>query len=173
VKARGFRPATRHSRAAFSRPGGSAAKAAGFTLLEMLLVLSLIAIAVTLSAVAMSGGMEGMRLRNSAKEIAGQLRYTRAQAIASGQPQRFALDVKAHRWQAPVGKHGEIPEGLRIRFTGAREAQARAEQGAILFFPDGASTGGRVQLEAGDAAWRVDVAWLTGEVKLARAEAGS
>ncbi len=148
-------------------------KSRGFTLLEMLLVLSLIAIAVTLAAMAMNGGMEGMRLRNAAREIAGQLRYTRAQAIASGQPQRFALDVDAHRWQAPDGKQGEIPEALRIRFTGARQAQARTEEGAILFFPDGASTGGRVQLEAGDAAWRVDVAWLTGEVKLSRAGAGS
>ena len=44
-------------------------------------------------------------------------------------------------------------------------------EGAIVFFADGASTGGRVQLQAGDAAWKVDVAWLTGQVRLARTEA--
>ena len=34
-----------------------------------------------------------------------------------------------------------------------------------MFFPDGASTGGRVQLQAPRSAWRIDVAWITGEVK--------
>jgi len=45
-------------------------------------------------------------------------------------------------------------------------------QGAIVFFSDGASTGGRVQLRMRDAAWNIDVAWLTGEVTLRRAEVG-
>lgn len=143
----------------------------GFTLLEMLLVLALVATATTLAAMALTGGLDGMRLRGAAKEIAGQLRYTRAQAIASGLPQDFALDPAAHSWRAPNGRHGQIPESLDIRFTGAREAQARKGEGGIVFFPDGASTGGRVQLQAGTAAWRIDVAWLTGEVTLSRAEA--
>lgn len=158
-------------RATLSRRERGEAKPRGFTLLEMLLVLSLVAIATTLAAMAVSGGLDGMRLRTAAKEIAGQLRYTRAQAIASGLPQNFTLDPAAHGWRAPNGRHGAIPASLGIRFTGARQAQAREGEGGILFFPDGASTGGRVQLQAGNAAWRVDVAWLTGEVKLSRAEA--
>ena len=36
-----------------------------------------------------------------------------------------------------------------------------------MFFPDGASTGGRVQLALDDAAWQVEVAWLTGQVRAA------
>lgn len=143
-------------------------RAAGFSLLEMLLVVGLIAIASTLAAMALTGGLEGMRLRSSAKEIASQLRYTRAQAIATGQPQRFVIDPAGHRWQAPNQRKGAIPDSLAVQFTGAREAQARAGQGGILFFSDGASTGGRVQLQARQAAWRVDVTWLTGEVTLSR-----
>ena len=46
----------------------------------------------------------------------------------------------------------------------------RAGEGAILFFPDGGSTGGRVTLSAGTAAWSADVAWLTGETRLLRDE---
>ena len=46
-----------------------------------------------------------------------------------------------------------------------------ARNGAVLFFGDGASTGGRIQLSHGRAAWNVDVAWLTGDVALHRAEA--
>ncbi|HZX79173.1 type II secretion system protein XpsH [Lysobacter sp.] len=142
----------------------------GTSLLEMLLVIALIAGIGLLAAGALGGGLAGMQLRSSAKEIAAALRFTRTQAIASGRPQRFTLDPAAHRWTAPNGRKGEIPDSLRITFTGAREMQPRRGEGAIVFFADGASTGGRVQLSARRAAWNVDVAWLTGEVKLRRAE---
>ena len=156
------------------RPGrddASLKRARGVSLLEMLLVLALIAIASTLAAMALTGGLDGMRMRSSAKEIAAQMRYTRALAISTGKPQRFAIDPEGHRWQAPNRKPGRIADSLGVRFTGAREAQARAGEGGILFFPDGASTGGRVQLQAKRVAWRIDVGWLTGQVKLSQVEA--
>jgi general secretion pathway protein H len=145
-------------------------RAAGFSLLEVLLVVAILAITSVLAATAMRGGLEGVALRSTAKELAAQLRYTRTQAIASGQPQRFVIDPRAHTWQAPNGRHGRIPPKLGVVFTGAREVQASAAEGAIVFFADGAATGGRVQLQARRAIWRVEVAWLTGEVTLKRGE---
>lgn len=142
----------------------------GFTLLETLLVLTLIAAAGILAAMVFTGGMDGMRLRFESKEIAAQLRYTRARAIATGQPQRFRIDPRAHAWEAAGDRRGDINDGLSVRFTGAREAQARAGEGGVLFFPDGGSTGGRITLSAGTAAWSIDVAWLTGETRLFRDE---
>lgn len=144
-------------------------KPRGVSLLEMLLVVALIAIAGMLAAMVLTGGLDGMRLRSSSKEIAAQLRYARAQAIATGQPQRFVIDPARRHWQGPNQRQGDIPQSLGVEFTGVREAQARAGEGGILFFPDGASTGGRVQLRAKKAAARIDVAWLTGEVRLTRA----
>lgn len=142
----------------------------GVSLLEMLLVVAIIAAASLLAAGALTGGFAGIQLRSSAKEIAANLRYARAQALAKGQPQKFVIDPREHTWRAAEDRKGEIPRKLGIVFTGARGLQARAGEGAILFFPDGASTGGRVQLQSGKAAWNVDVAWLTGEVTLKRAE---
>jgi len=147
--------------------------APGFTLLEVLVVLVIIAMATTLAAMVFSGGLDGMRLRSSSKEIAAQLRYTRTQAIATGLPQRFSIDPRGHRWHAAGNRQGKIPPALGVDFIGAREVQPRAGEGGIVFFPDGASTGGRVQLSVKRAAWRIDVSWLTGEVTLARASAGS
>ena len=144
----------------------------GFTLLEMVVVMVIIAAAVLLGAMATTGGTERMQLHSSTKQIAANLRYTRARAIATGEPQRFTIDPRGHAWQAPNGRHGKIPEALQVTFTGARQVQPQAGVGAILFFDDGASTGGRVQLARGDAAWNIDVAWLTGEVTRKRAEAG-
>lgn len=136
----------------------------------MLLVVALVAAIGVLTATALSGGMDGIQLRAAAKEVAAQLRYTRAQAIATGRPQRFTIDPRAHAWTAPGERRGEIPEQLGIVFTGARELQPSRGTGAIVFFEDGASTGGRVQLNMKNAAWNVDVKWLTGEVSLRRGE---
>lgn len=142
--------------------------ARGFTLLETLLVVALLALAAALAAAAVSGGFRGMELRSTAKEMAAQLRYTRARAIATGQPQRFIVDPGARTWTAPNGRDGEIPRRLSVEFTGAREVEPAEGQGAIQFFPDGAATGGRITLALDDAAWKIDVAWLTGEVTLSR-----
>ncbi|WP_447585146.1 type II secretion system protein XpsH [Pseudoxanthomonas mexicana] len=152
---------------------GHGRRASGFTLLETLLVMTLIAAAMVLAAMAFTGGTEGMRLRAESKEIAAQLRYTRTRAIASGQPQRFRIDPRAHQWEAADEHRGKIDPVLAVRFTGVRQAQARAGEGAILFFPDGGSTGGRITLGAGQAAWSIDVAWLTGEVRVLRDAPGA
>ncbi|HZW18134.1 MAG TPA: GspH/FimT family pseudopilin [Luteimonas sp.] len=141
----------------------------GFTLLEMVVVMVIIAAAMLLGMMATTGGTGRMQLHSSTKQVAANLRYTRAQAIATGQPQRFTIDPRARTWQAPKGRHGTIPGALEVNFTGARQVQPQAGTGAIVFFDDGASTGGRVQLARDGAVWNVDVAWLTGEVTLERA----
>jgi general secretion pathway protein H len=138
----------------------------GFSLLEVILVIAIIALASVLAAAAMGGGFRGMQLKASARQIASNLRYTRTQAIQTGTPQRFVIDPQRHVWLAPKSRHGEIPPKLGIVFTGAREVQPRSGQGAILFFPDGAATGGRIRLTSGKAALDVDVAWLTGQVRI-------
>lgn len=145
-------------------------KVRGVSLLEMLLVIALLAIISVLAAGALTGGFAGAQLRSESKQLVAQLRYTRTQAIATGKPQRFTIDPQQRTWTAPNNRHGEIPEKLGIRFTGAREVQPRRGEGAIVFFPDGASTGGRVQLSVKKAAVNIDVAWLTGEVRLRRGE---
>ena len=158
------------------RPGSGAAavspraRSLGFSLLEILLVVALIAGATALAAVAMGGGFDRIAWRSAGKTIAAQLRYTRAQAIATGEPQRFEFDTASRTWRAPGGRSGTIPEPLEVEFTGAREIQSGTTGGAIVFFADGAATGGRVRVLLRDAAWQVDVAWLTGQVRLSRGD---
>ena len=154
--------------AACRRAPANAAQARGVSLIEMRIVVVLIAAITALAASTMSGGLKGSQLRASAKEIASQLRFTRTRAIATGQTQRFVVDPARHAWTGAGERHGSFPDALKVTFTGAREVQPRQGEGAILFFADGASTGGRVQLARDTAAWNVDVAWLTGEVRIVR-----
>lgn len=150
---------------------GCKARARGFSLLEMLLVMAIIAFAGLLAASAMTGGFDGIRLRSATSELAAQLRFTRAQAMTTGKRQDFAIDPHAHQWRAPKDRHGTLAKQLGIEFYGAREVQPSASEGGIAFFPDGASTGGRIRLRTKHAVRDIDVAWLTGEVKVTRGEA--
>lgn len=150
---------------------GGAGRSGGFSLLEVLLVMVLIAATGVLAAGVVGGGFARMELRSNARDVATQLRFARARALDTGAPQTFSIDPAGHAWQGADGRRGEVPESLGIRFIGAREVQPADGIGAIVFFGDGASTGGRVQLSRGDAAFDIDVAWLTGQVTVHRAEA--
>ena len=154
-----------------SGSSSSPARAApGFSLIEVLAVVALIAIAGVLAAGILGGGLERLQMRSAANDIAANLRFTRAHALATGSPQRFSIDPATRTWRAPRERSGAVPDRLEVTFTGAREMQERTGEGVIVFFGDGASSGGRVRLEAGEARWDVDVAWLTGEVRVHRGE---
>jgi general secretion pathway protein H len=140
----------------------------GFTLVEIVVVIALIAGATALTAGLVSSGLPGQQLRGAARELAAQMRFARAQAIVTGEPQVLTLDANKHEWTAPRGRHGELNDKIEIIAVGARDDAAGEGVATYRFFPDGASTGGHVRLRRGDAEWRVDVAWLTGEVALAR-----
>ena len=142
----------------------------GFSLIELVVVMVLIAALVGIGAMVIGSAMPGQQLRGAAREIAGQLRFTRAQAIATGREQVFELDVAAKTWRAADQRSGEVPDDIELLVTTAREEQPARDVAAVRFFPDGAATGGRIVLKIEEAAWRVDVGWLTGEVTLSRGE---
>ena len=143
----------------------------GFSLVELLVVVGLVAAALAIGASVMRAGLPGLQLRSAARELAAQLRYTRAQAIVTGKSQTFTLDAQTREWKAPGRRHGQLPREIRIVGTGARVEQQAPDEVAIRFFPEGAATGGRIVLKRDSAAWQVDVEWLTGEVKLTRTQA--
>lgn len=145
-------------------------RARGLSLLELLVVVALVATLAGIGAMVVGRAMPGQQLRNAAREVAGELRFTRAQALATGREQVFRLDVQARQWRSAGKRSGELPAEIELIATTARGEQPARTEAVVRFFPGGASTGGRIVLRRGDAAWRVDVAWLTGEVTLTRGE---
>jgi general secretion pathway protein H len=148
----------------------------GFSLLEMIVVMALIAAASLLAVSAFGNGMQGMKLRAGAKEVAAQMRFARAMAISSGQPQDVIIDPRLRQWRGANGRSGKLPDVGDVVFTGARATQfipdeSNRGEGTVRFFPDGAATGGRVRLLANGGGWDVDVGWLTGDVRVKRVQA--
>ena len=56
----------------------------GFSLVELIVVMVLIAVLAGIGAAAISSGLPGQQLRGAAKTMAVELRFARAQAIATG-----------------------------------------------------------------------------------------
>ena len=63
-----------------------------------------------------------------------------------------------------------LPDGIDITIETARQEQVSEGEAGIRFYPDGSSTGGNIQLSRGETVWRIDVNWLTGEVRLREPE---
>lgn len=138
----------------------------GFTLVELVAVLLLVAIGFATVAWGLAGQLEGRRVRAAAQELVAALRHTRAQAIHRGESLAVELDLGARRYRVPGREPVALPEGMELRMLTARSEQIDRERGRIRFYRDGSSTGGNIGLIHGEREWRIEVAWLTGEVTL-------
>ena len=139
---------------------------AGFTLVELLIVLTLLA---TLSAILapILIPSPGRTLRGAASEIATTLRETRRQAQAEQARRRFVVDTRTGRFGIEgAGSWRALPEGVVAALTTAEALLGEHGRGGIDFFPDGSSTGGRVTLGMDGQSVRVDIAWLTGRIQV-------
>lgn len=146
---------------------GRSRRSAGFTLIEVSVVLVIAAAALALVAPNLGGVLERTRLTSATREIASGLRYARSHAMTAGRPVEFWLDVNAHSYLAgDRAKPHALPDSVKLSLTTA-DGQATADgRGFIRFFSDGSSTGGKILLETAGQRRQVQVNWLTGFVQI-------
>lgn len=147
--------------------------ASGFTLVELMVVMIIIALVMGLVATSISRSISGAESRVAARKLVVALRYTRTQAILKKSQTIFMVDTEARTYQAAGKSPVVLPEGMDVLLTTARSELTSEAAGGIRFFPDGGSTGGHVELIINGREYRVNVAWLTGEARLAPQEDSS
>ena len=64
----------------------------------------------------------------------------------------------------PVGH--ALPQGADLKLFTAQADIVNDSTGAIRFFPDGGSNGGRITIGSGERKYDVDIDWLTGRVTI-------
>lgn len=145
-------------------------QARGFTLVEIMVVMVIIALVMGLVATSMSRSISSAEARAASRNLVASLRYTRARAIIDKQEKVFQVNTEKRSYQAPGRKLVQLPEGVDVTITTAGSEVTSESVYGIRFFPDGGSTGGHIELTVNKREYRVNVAWLTGESKLQRTE---
>jgi len=145
-------------------------RARGFTLIEIMVVMVIIALVMGLVATSMSRSISGAEARAASRKLVASLRYTRARAIIDKKEQVFQVDTENRSYQAPGRKQVTLPKGVEVSITTARSEFTSESVSGIRFFPDGGSTGGHIELLVNEREYRVNVAWLTGATQMERAE---
>ncbi|MGR9106179.1 MAG: GspH/FimT family protein [Gammaproteobacteria bacterium] len=142
-------------------------RAAGFTLLELLLVLTIAVIAMVVVVPNFAKGIDAVRLQSTSREIASALRYLRGHAVSQHVQAEFNVDVDANVYRITGRqKNYTVPRSIKMRLITADTEITGANSGTIRFFPDGSSTGGRVILRTGNRKRLLDVNWLTGQIEI-------
>lgn len=121
-------------------------RAAGFTLIELTVVLVIIAVGTGLVVPMIEGGLNSREVRRAARQIASTLHFCRDEAVALGRPQQVVIDPERNsiyvgdrrRW-ATLSDRAVIE-----RAEGDGEAVGGAVR--VLCFPNGATTGANVVL---------------------------
>ncbi len=156
---------SRGGRLRFGR--GRAGRAlAGFTLIEIIIVLALAGLLLALVPPRLSGVMGTAEARSAARELASALRYARSRAVTAHAEVLLTVDTERHRYRLSGSRWRDLPEDLKLSLTTARSERRSRSVGSIRFYPDGTGTGGQITLATRLRRYVVDVSWLTGRIAI-------
>jgi general secretion pathway protein H len=140
---------------------------AGLTLLELLVVLSIMAIVAAVAGPYLAGGVSGPELKGAARQVAAGLRLARSEALSTRREARLVVDLERHTFRVDGdAREHALPKDAGVKLFTAQNDLVSDRVGAIRFYPDGGSNGGRITIAAGERKYEVDVDWLTGRVAI-------
>lgn len=155
----------------------SVAKTKGFSLLEVMVVLVIMALIMVIIPPFLPNVMASTYVKSAARELAASLKHARSQAIDHQSETTLVVNVDQESYMLTKGsrnlksnnqtyKNLVLPDDVALTLITAESEQLSEHEGQIRFFPDGSSTGGQIKLAFKDQEYLIDVHWLTGRVKI-------
>ncbi len=115
----------------------------GFTFIEMMVVMLIIALAMGIAVPMVEGGFDSREVRRAARQIASTMHYCRGEALATGTPQELIIDPNQNRIETTGGRWAVLTDrAVMERVLGGAVLGDGAVQ--VLFFPNGSTSGAEV-----------------------------
>ena len=148
-------------------PNPKTARETGVSLLELLVVLAILALVAGMVLPTFGNGVPTSELRSAARQLAAGLRAARSEALAKKRETFLTVDIEGRRFKIDrEAREYALPSRVALKLFTAQNDIVNEKVGAIRFFPDGGSNGGRITVAAGERKYEVDVDWLTGRVAI-------
>jgi general secretion pathway protein H len=136
---------------------------AGFTLVEVLVVLAIVGLAASTVAWALKPMRERTAVMRTIAAFKDLSEAARARAFESGDTVALTIDTRKRTLDvADLGRKESLPPEVDVDWVSASVSGHRSDQAGILFLPDGTSTGGRLSARAGGATAAVRISWVSG-----------
>jgi general secretion pathway protein H len=140
--------------------------AAGFTLIELIVVIAIMGLMMVLVSVGSRPVSPATHARAAAQAIASSLRRARAEALTENRSIDFTIDISQRRYHWGSAPEGMLPSDLTLALMTSRDELVSGSVGKVRFDPDGSSSGGRVSVNGGGKIWRVGIDWLSGRASI-------
>lgn len=155
-------------------PSSSTAKRAiaGFTLLELMVVMAILVLMVSAVPIAINRMMPGRRVAVTAERISTAVRDAQAMSTATGTP--VSLEVGRRDITAvQVTRRSAQPVSHKVLTTSSStELKVNDDDGrpttAVIVYPDGATSGGSIDIIDGTHQARISISALLGRVSMLR-----
>jgi len=136
----------------------------GFTLLETIIVLSLVTLILGLSTVFFAGFLPSARLHATGREIAATIRHARYMSRMSMETRTVTIDLDKKSYAIDGQQTRTIPPETRIRIVDPLSGEIRQGEYSIVLRPAGSMTGTTILLSGGRKAMRIEMDPVTGAV---------
>ncbi len=150
-----------------TRVGGSES---AFTLIELLLVLSIAALLLTMTPALLQKAFPVLKLKAAARDMVQEIRYVQNAAIINGRVAEIRFDLKSGAYRSDLVNGGEVralPSGLSFS-NSPQSWEPLANEGMtrFVFYPDGSANGGVLFLGNDRKRMAIRVDWLTSKIQL-------
>ena len=138
---------------------------AGFTLIEMMIVITLMALGMMFLGPILGRSTSARDLDDLGRRVALQARTARVQSMRGNMETALAFDPLSRSFLVLPGRDRlALPHDVSATLTTGRDL-ADGDRPTIRFLPDGRSSGGEIRLTARAASIHLVVDWLTGWVR--------
>ena len=139
----------------------------GFSLLELVIVLAMVAGVTALSLPNLWTRSGDLALRTTALDMAAMMRATRADAVRRNGERAFLIDpAQRTYWSDANPALRPIPASLGIEADFSAPARVQTTSGRYAFFADGTASGGAIVLREGTTTATIAINGLTGNTEV-------